>query len=315
MNTRDLIKQGALLLQGNFEKVIPTLDYDCFSKSLDSIYIEFLSKLSDVLGFDVQFKPNALRSMMHEHWLMASVNRGQAPWDREYVRANYGFTVRGCDFVYYPSTSAKRLVVNFSSMGKDRFDRYSRYWDSSQKWCSDTAYVFFKDDTYRYYLGDDSSPKFADYSFIIRFLTDSLGISMASVYAVGGSMGGYAALFYSISLGMKGCVVAAPQVTKEAALAHRYRNWDKHISATQGQWVDIDKLMHRFDKLPYIYIEYGDYPSDKLAVDELLAVALKRPGLVLSRKADWREHTVDTVLSKETVDGAIRFFEENGFVY
>ena len=119
-----------------------------------------------------------------------SLESNNVEWDKDYVRNKYAIQISNCDVLYYPSRNPKRLVVNFSSMGKDRFDRYSRYWDKTEKWEVDTAYVFFKDDIFSYYLGDDNHAKKSTYIRLIKQFMSMNNLTSNHVYTVGGSMGG-----------------------------------------------------------------------------------------------------------------------------
>ncbi|WHP04459.1 hypothetical protein QLH32_10295 [Acinetobacter corruptisaponis] len=75
-------------------------------------------------------------------------------WDRNYVREKYGISMLGIDGIFFPAKKAKRLLVFFSSMGKDRYDRYSWFWDENENW-EETSYLFLKDDSFHYFLGTD----------------------------------------------------------------------------------------------------------------------------------------------------------------
>jgi len=276
-----------------------------FEKNKEAIFSVCPGELFRTLDL----KTDALLRIMDGVSLSISQATSGAKFDRSYVRLNYGATVDGCDYLYYPSASPKRLIVNFSSMGKDRFDRYSRYWDESQKWESDTAYLFFKDDSYKYYIGDDDFPKTGVYLRLIKQFLAINKLSPQQTFSVGGSMGGYGALYYAMLMGMRGVIVAAPQTTLRAMEAHKFRNWIKHARSTGAQWRDIDMLCHSTGNFPYLYVEYGTYSADSLAVDTVLEEYKKNNTLVLVRKAGWADHTVDSVLSKELVDNTIDYFE------
>ena len=92
-------------------------------------------------------------------------------WDRDYVREKYGYQMLGQHVIYYPSSTAKGLIVIFSSMGKDRFDRYSWFWSEDEEW-HDYAYLFIKDDSFKYFLGDDEKPLSQTFRKIITHHTE-----------------------------------------------------------------------------------------------------------------------------------------------
>ena len=67
------------------------------------------------------------------------------------------------------------------------------------------------------------------------------------------------------------------------------------------QWEDLDMLVHSIEKIPNIYIEYGNYMSDVLAVESLLEQIKRKESFVIVRKTNWIEHTVDDCLSEQTI--------------
>lgn len=278
--------------------------YDTHKATLDA-------QVSALAKSEVTLSNHAVRALMHR-WFLASVRaRGEQAWDRDYVRSTYGGSDNGCDYIYYPAQHATRLVVGFSSMAHGRFDRYSRYWDPSQQWQGDTAYLFLKDERMSYYLGTDEQPMS---STVVRIITQFMSFNALDkqrVYTVGSSMGGYGALYYALQMGLGGAIVYAPQVTLAAMKAHGFRNWEKFAYATGQQWTDLDMMVHRVKELPFLYLEYGHYPADRIAMTALLAALEPRDTLLVQRKMPWVEHTIDTALSKQAVDDTIAYFEKN----
>ncbi|MFA7258426.1 MAG: hypothetical protein WC013_02785 [Aeromonas bestiarum] len=234
-------------------------------------------------------------------------------WDRDYVRGKYGFQMLGQFGIYYPCENAKGLIVIFSSMGKDRFDRYSWFWSEDEQWC-DYAYLFIKDDSFKYFLGDDEKPLSQTFRKIILHYMSLANVSEQSVYTVGGSMGGYAAIYYASLLGLKGAIVANPQLDYTSTRAHSYQNWERSVRSTGSQWYDLSELYFKFEHKPFIYIEYGEYRADELAARKFISSVLDSEGLFLIRKTKWQGHTVDC-LSKETILNTINYFNDNGFSY
>lgn len=259
-------------------------------------------------------KTDALVKIMTRAFLAHAQSLGPQMWNRDYVRSTYGACVEDCHFIYYPASAARRLIVNFSSMGQDRFDRYSRHWDPTQRWEGDTAYLFFKDDNFSYFLGTDDKPMSPIINRIIRHFRIANALSDEQVFTVGGSMGGYGALFYALTLGLSGAIVCSPQVNRRALHAHAYQNWTRNARSTGTQWIDLDMLVHRVEKTPHVYIEVGQYPSDQIASEALITALSKKPGLLIHRRASWSEHTRNDVLPKELIDQTIAYFETNNFV-
>lgn len=314
-NTKDLINIYTTTILNLFSDKLPiTFDFDEWNTSYFRHKIDIDKEIFFEKEKSIEIKNDALKKVMNNIFIHNASKEKINKWDKDYVRKKYGRKLHGCDVIYYPSKNPKRIVFNFSSMGKDRYDRYSRYWDITESWENDTAYVFFKDDNYTFYLGDDSSPLTGTYFKLIKFFIEINNLTTENAYTVGGSMGGFAALYYGIQLKVAGCIVCNPQINLRSTLAHEYRNWTKHILNTGHQWCDIDLLPYRYDRIPDIYIEYGNYPADELAVNDLIKSIRNRKSLLLTRKASWNNHTVDTVLTKMTVDNTIWYFENNGFI-
>ncbi|WP_315132117.1 hypothetical protein [Achromobacter marplatensis] len=233
-------------------------------------------------------------------------------WDSGYVRKKYAVNMLGQHGIFYPGQNTKRLVVGFSSMGKDRYDRYSWFWEDSEVW-DETAYLFLKDDSFRYFLGNDDCPLSQTFRKIILHHMESCGVSASQVFCIGGSMGGYAAIYYAALLGLNGAIVANPQLDYASSRAHSFQNWERQIRETGAQWYDLGEFVLKWEKIPNIYIEYGNYFADRFAAERFLrTLSQAHNSLVISRKTDWSGHTVDC-LSRKTIESAIYFFENHGF--
>ncbi len=267
------------------------------NKSIDNVNIHF-----------APFKTDALLKLMNKVSIKSYARLPYQEWSGEFTRSHYFWVLNDCELIYYPARKPKQLIVSFSSMGKDRFDRYSKNWDPSQQWQDESAYLFFKDDSYQYYLGNDDNPKTDNYLRIIRQFLILNELHERQLFCVGGSMGGYAALYYGLLLSAGGIIVAAPQTTLRAMNAHKFRNWIKHATSTESQWRDLDLLVHSVDRLPPLYIEYGQYQADVIAADALLDEYKKKPALIVVRKASWQGHTVDTILSTSVISAAVYYF-------
>ena len=309
MNTEIVIQELCRAIETACPDRVPTFSLPDFMGFYTLHHSSIKTALAQGIPDTSELKSDAMMKIMVRASLGAVNKLGEAVWDKELVRRTYGTQVDGVDFIYYPCANPKRLVVNFSSMGKDRFDRYSRYWDTSQQWDSETAHLFFKDDDFTYFLGTDQKPKTTVYSRIIRQFQDANSLNLHQVYTVGGSMGGYGALYYALMLGLSGAIVCAPQINQRAMQAHAFNNWIRHARTTGSQWADLDLMVHRFAHIPYIYIEHGNYPADRLAVADFIGALDGRNTLLIHRHASWSEHTRDDVLQKDLVDSTILYFE------
>lgn len=227
-------------------------------------------------------------------------------WDKNYVRKNHLGGMLGQEYIYYPSRNCQRLLVFFSSMNKGAFERYSWFWDETEKW-EKTAFLFLKDDTFKYFLGDDERPLTQTFIKIIRYYQSLSNLDDSKVFTVGTSMGGYAAIYYASLLQLGGAITANPQITFKAARQHKFSNWERSIRSTGTQWYDLDDfLLQR--RIPCIYVEYGEYPADKTAVQALSKAIISEDSTIVLKKLPWKDHTVNC-LFKSTILACVSFFE------
>lgn len=229
-------------------------------------------------------------------------------WDRDYVRNKYKVGMLGIEGVYFPSVNAKRLMVFFSSMGKDRFDRYSWFWNEDEIW-EETAYLFIKDDSFHYFLGTDDKPMKDSVRKVIEYHQVLSNTTSESTFMVGGSMGGYAAIYFAFYTKSRAAIVANPQITYKSARMHQFQNWERSIRETGSQWYDLDDFSKKYEDKPAVYIEYGNYMADKKGCECLINALIEEDCLVIIRKEKWEGHTVNS-LFKNTIENAVSFIEK-----
>lgn len=238
------------------------------------------------------------------------IERKSKEWDKNYVRAIYENKILDRDYIYFPAKNAKRLFVFFSSMGIDRYDRYSWYWDILENWDSDTACLFLKDDDFNYYVGTDLKPLNNTYFKIINHFISLNNLSKEQVFTIGGSMGGYGSVYYAISMELKGCIVGNLQSTRAGVQKHSFDNWRRAIKECGEQFIDLPDLVDRNynKKLPCLYIEYSAYPADKFAAEVLIEAFKKNDSFVITNKNSGTEHN-NIEYKKEHIEKAIALFE------
>lgn len=234
-------------------------------------------------------------------------------WDRNYVRNKYGFNNFSFDGIFYPSKNPQRLLVFFSSMGKDRYDRYSWFWDPTEKWDNGDSFLFIKDDSFHYFLGTDEYPKRDSIKKLIQYYQNiniDKPIPNEKTFCIGGSMGGYAAIFFACYCSLKAAIVSNPQITYEATKMHKYFNWENRIREIGNQFYDLNIWMQKFEHTPYIYMEYGNYPADKEGCEKLVKTLLSRKSMFIIKRQDWMTHTVNS-LTKNEILNAVNFFDND----
>ncbi|WP_454742850.1 hypothetical protein [Cupriavidus necator] len=237
---------------------------------------------------------------------------GYMPFSKEYILKNYEHkSSHGIHYLQYPASAAKRMIVFFSGLSTHKtYNRYSWYWDPTEKWDGDTAYLFINDLSDRWYVGNADTPTRPAYRSIILNAMKRFDIKADQVYTVGGSMGGYGALLYSIEMNLGGAICVNPQLNIKSAGRHRSGDWLPKIAACGSNFIDADDLIHLHEKLPPIYLEYCDYEADRDAAHRFLDSVRSRTHFVMIKKVKHFEHVTDSP-TKDKVEAVLRLFERS----
>lgn len=170
-----------------------------------------------------------------------------------------------------------------------------------------------KDDSFRYFLGDTEHPLTQTFRKIIIKYMETANVSAEKTFTIGGSMGGYAAIYYASLMQLNGAITNNPQIDYASTRAHQYQNWERNIRKVGSEWYDLPEFIFKWPCIPNIYLEYGNYRADRLAAEKLIsALTQSENSLFIVRKTNWPGHTVNA-LSKITIESAIRMFENHGF--
>jgi predicted esterase len=201
----------------------------------------------------------------------------------DYVKERYEHTLHDVSYLVYPAQKPTQLWVLFNGATASKYTMWSWFWRPDEDW-DDVAYLFLKDDDIRWYLGSTKEPKTEVYMDIICSVMRSLQLQPEQVCMIGHSMGGYAALYYGLLLSV-GCVyVFRPQVTWEAAVTYY------SIKKLHEVWKDIDQLVSQVERIPPLYIQYGEFEPDKRAGHALIDVYKERYGIMIVEHTEHQEH-------------------------
>lgn len=163
-----------------------------------------------------------------------------------------------------------------------------------------------------YLIYPSKNPMKEKYIKIIQSLLNEFNIDKSKTFTVGGSMGGYAAIFYAISMKLKGAIAIHPQITYKATRKHKTDEWEKKIKSCGSQFYDLTDYLFKYEPTPFLYLEYGIYEADKEAEEELITSFLKRQAFIIIRKTANPKY-ITTNPSKQTIASIIKFFENTGF--
>lgn len=202
----------------------------------------------------------------------------------------YKQSLFGKEVVYFRANNPKYLIICFTAMHHDRFDRVSWFYENGV-W-EDTCYLFLQDNSFHYYLGSDTENDFSLYRRIIEHFFKQDKFLKRNTITLGSSMGGYAALYYAIEFAFGGAISAVPQLDRESANLHKFQNWVKFIFECGTQWKDMLDIIKEKEKLPLIYLEYGNYEADKQTAHKFLNELKEKSSFYISRKIDENEHAM-----------------------
>ncbi len=213
-----------------------------------------------------------------------------------YILKEYEVTMLGKQHLFYPAKQAKRLLIFFNGARKNKYIMWSWFWNDKEIW-TDTAYLFLKDDDICWYLGNNEKSFIQDYSNIINHYINVCKLTKDKVFTIGGSMGGYAAIFYATLLGLKGAIALNPQVNKINNDTTRF-----FIQNTGDKWQDLDVVIRTYPVIPNISLIFGAYPSDQAACYALIDEAKHKTPLLIIRRHPSTHHSGGVGFSREFVE-------------
>lgn len=261
-----------------------------FKKILDSRYVPFIPLRTEVLKLVV-------KELYHV-----------MPYSKEYIVNKYSFNHHGIQSVYFPSKN-KRLIISFTGfINYVSFARLSWYFDETEQWNSDTSYLFLCDPSRHWYVGEENNATGQLYEDIITKIMHDNHFTPQQVSCIGASMGGYAALYFSLKLKLNACLAVHAQLNKRAARLYEKDIWDKKIAECGRNFYDIIDLAEASETLSNIYLEYGKHPSDLSGLDELIIALSQKNSLLVLKSHNSRDHNT-TSPDRQTIKKYIELFE------
>ena len=230
------------------------------------------------------------------------LNRG-VPFNADYVLKKYEHEIDGKTFVYYPAKSPKRLIISFGYAAPFKaYGMWSWFWKDDEDW-DDTAYLFLSDG-YNWFLGTHDKPVFNTYINLIKHFIELCKLKPENVYTVGASAGGYAAILFGCTLGLRGAIADVPNYDPET--------WNASIGwqmiKPEIAWKDLSKVILESPKIPFISIHHGDWSADVVAAHKIIDALKQRQAFYSVRRTVLKYHTAFTV-NKEFVEREIEHME------
>lgn len=177
------------------------------------------------------------------------------------------------DMLAWADSEPRQAVINFSSMNPGKFERWS--WFRRDRLIVPSIYMFLKDDRQHYYLGTPSRSLVDAREELIDRMLRRYHIDRGQVTTVGSSMGGYAAVYFALSMGFGRVISINPQVDFESAGLHKYSLWQRKMS--EANWVNLDEFVEACSKPAcHVLLRHGQYAADQAAALKLSAAMTKR---------------------------------------
>ena len=229
---------------------------------------------------------------------------GKSSLDRESIFKKFERNVSGLSCLFFPAQRPEQLVVSFAAMGKPTYSMWSWFYQKSEYW-DDTAYLFINDPSNLFYLGSEEKPQIERYTEIIHYFCDLCGLSCNDVIAVGSSMGGYAALFYALSLGFKGVIVANPIIWFDGE-----RHEDR-LDVVWSLWKDIDHMLLEAKTVPHMYLQYCNVERDVIGAHRLMEVYKDKEGMLITKRDLSNDSHENYPLDRRVVPAVIELFKRD----
>jgi hypothetical protein len=218
-----------------------------------------------------------------------------------YVKNKYERTFEGIDYLFYPAHHTKRLYIFCNGATVGKYTMWSWFWQDDEAW-DETAYLFLKDDTIRWYLGTIEAPLTETYCALIRSVIAQCGITEKQTYTIGHSMGGYAAIHFALRLGLGGVFALRPQIDWE------YGTQFFSIKKLKGLWVDLDQHLLQSPCVPRAYLQFGEFGPDKGAGLKFLNALIEKHAFVILEKTNNASHT-GYHPTKEHIESTLTYLE------
>lgn len=238
------------------------------------------------------------------------------PFSKANIFKLYEKNLYDIDYLFYPSSQkdkVTKLMIFFSGFsGRKTYNRFSWYWDETEKWESDTIYLFLNDMSETWYLGTPNEPRLNKYIKIIEHIMKEYAIKNENIFTIGGSMGGYIAILLAFKMKFKASIAVHPQITYKATRKYINDSWETKIRQCEHLFYDLTDYIFKTDYRPLIYLEYGMAECDIDACEEFITALQKKECLCFFRKSANSSHNTDNP-SFTTIENLVRFFQNTGY--
>ncbi|OOF43714.1 hypothetical protein BKK51_11215 [Rodentibacter trehalosifermentans] len=302
-STLEIIKEITRVIKYKF-KDIPKYngDFEEWFHSIQEIELTLKNHLPTIIADYLPLRKDVWKLAVKEMY-------GKMPFSKEYVLKNYRKITDEIPYLFYPSKRPERLIILFTGyINYESYNRFSWYFDETEKWDSDTAYLFLGDQSLHWYVGTQSNPQMNIYKKIIMNTLDTLNLSPDKAYSIGASMGGYAAILFATICGLKGAISVHPQLCRKSSERYHLDNWKRKFSECGSNFIDLEDIILKYPYTPSIYLEVGRHPADEAGLEEFIKSINSKNSLFILKRIDTPQHETKNP-SKNFIEDTIKFFE------
>ena len=308
-NTEELIdivsKALILVLKNNIDEKKYEGDFDEWFNSIK----ELIPEIEEVLPQEIK----DLFPLRKEAWkLIVQKLYGRMPYSKEYILMRYRRVYKDIPYLFYPSKKvASKLIILFTGyIDYESYNRMSWYWDETEEWETDIAYLFLGDQSLHWYVGTPDSPKIDIYKDIILRTLDDLKLDSSSAFSVGASMGGYASIVFGILCKLGGVISVHPQLCKKSAERYHLDNWKRQINQCGSNFIEVDDLIAKSNYIPPLYLEVGQNPADTVGLKRSILEINNKNCILILKRVFSEEHETKSPTKKQ-IYNLIKFFESS----
>lgn len=164
----------------------------------------------------------------------------------DYVLAHYLHQENGVEYIYYPASAPKRLLVTFAALNEGgHFQRIRQFWSVNETW-TDTAFMFFRDKTNGWYSEPEPIVE------AIRGLARSIDVSR--VVTSGSCMGAYGALLVGLRLPAFAMLLTTTRFFRDTVPEQLVKTFEEcptlpraYLEA-RGLWPDQEALQYLMER-------------------------------------------------------------------
>jgi len=226
----------------------------------------------------------------------------------ESIKKKYEKNLFNLEHLFFPARNPKRLYIVFNGAPKNRYMMWSWFYDD-ERW-TDTSFLFLKDDTTSWYIGEDGS-LVKSYINLINHYMKLSRLTHKQLFTIGSSMGGYAALLYGIMLEVNGVFSFRPQIDYANAASFFL------VEKLRHHWIDLNNLVKKYKNLPKMYLQCGMFENDKAAMNTFIDTLKNHSTVIIFHKTTETTHMGFTP-SKDFIKKTLKFLESintNGIVH